>query len=88
MTSSPCFDLYSAECGESDKGVTIIRREAGAIWASAKLLQQLRHPSASLLHIDIKNTIAELREAADILEKIYGHVTAPEPVSLKDFWTE
>jgi hypothetical protein len=82
----PHFGAYTGSAtADTDNSISKIRAEVSALFWSAKILEGLRHPTASLARTDLRKLAEEMRETADMLDRIVDR--AEQKVDLSDFWT-
>lgn len=71
----PYFGRYTASAtADSDNSISRIRAEVSALFWSAKILEQLRDPSASMQRTDLRGLAKQMRETADILDRVVDRV--------------
>jgi hypothetical protein len=81
----PYFGQYSGYAtADADNAISRIRAEVGGLYWSAKILDGLKGPSASLARTDLRKLAEQMRETADTLDRVVDRV---ERVHLGDFWT-
>jgi hypothetical protein len=81
----PYFGEYGgAATADADSSISIIRAQVSALYWSAKILEQLKDPSASMMRTDLRKLAEQMRETADTLDRVVDRV---ESVNLADFWT-
>jgi hypothetical protein len=82
----PHFGAYTGSAtADSDNSISKIRAEVSALFWSAKILEQLRDPSASMQRTDLRKLATQMRETADTLDRVVDRVE--QRVNLSDFWT-
>jgi hypothetical protein len=71
----PYFGKYTATAtADSDSSISRIRAEVSALFWSAKILEQLKNPSASMQRTDLRALAKQMRDTADTLDKVVDRV--------------
>jgi hypothetical protein len=82
----PHFGAYTGSAtADCDNSISKIRAEVSALFWSAKILEQLKDPSASMQRTDLRKLATQMRETADTLDRVVDRVE--QRVNLSDFWT-
>jgi hypothetical protein len=82
----PHFGGYTGSAtADSDNSISKIRAEVSALFWSAKILEQLRDPSASMQRTDLRKLAEQMRDTADMLDRIVDRVELS--ANIGDFWT-
>jgi hypothetical protein len=82
----PHFGAYTGSAtADSDNSISKIRAEVSALFWSAKILEQLRDPSASMQRTDLRKLAEQMRDTADMLDRIVDRVELS--ANIGDFWT-
>lgn len=81
------LDPYFGQfCGtataDSDNSISKIRAEVNALFWSAKILEQLKDPSASMQRTDLRALARQMRETADILDSVVERVEKAAPLQI------
>lgn len=71
----PHFGQYTAAASaDCDSSISKLRAEVSALFWSAKILEQLKDPSASMKRTDLRKLATQLRETADMLDGVVNRV--------------
>jgi hypothetical protein len=82
----PHFGAYTGSAtADCDNSISKIRAEVSALFWSAKILEQLRDPSASMQRTDLRKLAEQMRDTADMLDRIVDRVELS--ANIGDFWT-
>jgi hypothetical protein len=82
----PHFGAYTGSAtADTDNSISKIRAEVSALFWSAKILEQLRDPSASMQRTDLRKLAEQMRDTADMLDRIVDRVELS--ANIGDFWT-
>jgi hypothetical protein len=85
-TLDPYFGAYTGSAtADADNSISIIRSQVSGLYWSAKILEQLSNPTASMQRTDLRKLAEQMRETADMLDRVVNRVE--QRVDLSDFWT-
>jgi phage-related minor tail protein len=71
----PYFGRYTgATTADADNSISRIRAEVSRLSTSATILEQIKHQSASLARTDLRKLAEQMRETADMLDRVVDRI--------------